>query len=68
MKAKRGYVPEDDRNFSEDQILKAVDKALWEKENVITSDSIILDHCKSWFNLMGNCIKNQGIRPLQVWE
>ena len=50
------------------QILKAVDKSLWEKENIITSDSIILDHCKSWFNLMGNCVKKQGVRPLQVWE
>lgn len=50
------------------QILKAVDKELWEKENVITSDSIILDHCRSWFNLMDNCVKKQGVRPLQVWE
>lgn len=50
------------------QILKAVDKALWEKENVITSDSIILDHCKSWFNLMGNCVKKQNVSLLQVWE
>ena len=50
------------------QILKAVDKSLWEKENVITSDSIILDHCKSWFNLMGNCVKKQNVSLLQVWE
>ena len=50
------------------QILKAVDKELWEKENVITSDSIILDHCKSWFNLMEKCVKDQNISPLQVWE
>jgi len=50
------------------QVLKAVDKELWGKENVITSDSIILDHCKSWFNLMDNCVKKQNIRPLQVWE
>jgi hypothetical protein len=50
------------------QVLKAVDKELWGKENVITSDSIILDHCKSWFNLMDNCVKKQGVRPLQVWE
>ena len=50
------------------QILKAVDKELWEKENVITSDSIILDHCRSWFNLMGNCVKKQGVSLLQVWE
>ena len=29
---------------SDIQILKEVDKELWSKENVITSDSIILDH------------------------
>ena len=50
------------------QVLKAVDKELWGKENVITSDSIILDHCKSWFNLMRLCLKNQNVSPLQVWE
>ncbi|SEA92219.1 hypothetical protein SAMN05216349_1548 [Oribacterium sp. KHPX15] len=50
------------------QVLKAVDKELLEKENVITSDSIILDHCKSWFNLMEKCVKDQNISPLQVWE
>ena len=33
------------------QILKDVDRTLYDKENVITSDSIILDHCKSWVNL-----------------
>ncbi len=50
------------------QVLKAVDKELWGKENVITSDSIILDHCKSWFNPMRLCLKNQNVSPLQVWE
>ena len=35
------------------QIRKNVDLALYEKGNVITSDSVILDHCISWVNLMG---------------
>jgi hypothetical protein len=48
------------------QNFKAVDKELWEKENVITSDSIILDHCKSWVNLMARCVKKNGAQPLQV--
>ncbi len=50
------------------QIFKAVDKELWEKENVITSDSIILDHCKSWVNLMAKCIEKNGAQLLKVWE
>ena len=49
------------------QILKAVDSTLWEKENVITSDSIILDHCISWFNLMKPCAEKHGAKTLRVW-
>ena len=58
-------------NYSFDldiQILKAVDRELWEKENVITSDSIILDHCKSWINLIEKCVKKNGTRFFKVWE
>ncbi|MBP5455489.1 MAG: DUF434 domain-containing protein [Paludibacteraceae bacterium] len=50
------------------QILKEVDRTLWEKENVITSDSIILDHCKSWVNLMKKCVEKHPIPMLRVWE
>jgi hypothetical protein len=50
------------------QILKEVDKALWPKENVVTADAIILDHCPSWFNLMAVCVKERGARTLRVWE
>ena len=58
-------------NYSFDldiQILKAVDRELWEKENVITSDSIILDHCASWINLIEKCVKKNGTRFFKVWE
>ena len=48
-------------------LLKEVDKALWEKENVISSDSIILDHCKSWVNIMNICAEKNGIKPVRVW-
>ncbi len=114
MNAKRGYVPEDDRNFSEPAIetmrtasrhirflinegydLKqastfvgnhyvlserqrlalmrsiATDSQLdirKAKENVITSDSIILDHCKSWINLMNKCVSKYGAKVVQVCE
>jgi hypothetical protein len=49
------------------QILKAVDSNLWGKENVITSDSIILDHCISWFNLMKPCAEKHGAKTFRVW-
>lgn len=57
-----GYDPELDI-----QILRDVDRILYEKENVITSDSIILDHCRSWVNLMDYCIGKTGAESLQVW-
>ena len=51
------------------QILKEVDKTLWDKENVITSDSIILDRCKSWVNLMRKCVDKHGRKePIRVWN
>ncbi len=50
------------------QVLDEVDKMLWEKNNVITSDSIILDHCRSWVNLMKNCVEKYNAKTLCVWE
>ena len=50
------------------QVLDEVDKMLWEKDNVITSDSIILDHCRSWVNLMKRCIESHHVKALCVWE
>jgi hypothetical protein len=49
------------------RIMRDVDRALWEKENVISSDSIVLDHCKSWVNLVARCAEKQNVQPLQVW-
>ena len=50
------------------RILKDVDRELYGKENVITSDSIILDHCASWVNLTAECVERDGMRALRVWE
>lgn len=49
------------------RILREVDRVLYEKENVITSDSIILDHCSSWINLAAQCpgLKKTGL--FKVW-
>lgn len=46
----------EEKNFEiEIQIVNNVDKILYGLSNVISSDSIILDHCTSWLNL------NEGI-------
>lgn len=49
------------------QLLKQVDRALWDKENVISADAIILDHCKSWINLVKNCVEKRNAPTLQLW-
>ena len=49
------------------QVKKEVDRELYGKENVITSDSVILDHCISWINLMEECINRRGIQGIRVW-
>nr|MCR5783790.1 DUF434 domain-containing protein [Clostridia bacterium] len=49
------------------QIIDDVDRVLWRKENVITSDAIILDHCLSWVNVLDECTKKHGKKVLQVW-
>ena len=38
------------------QILRDVDRELYGKANIITSDSIILDHGISWINLTEECL------------
>lgn len=47
------------------QIRKDVDRSLYGKENVVTSDSVILDNCGSWINMTPGCLKKQAF---QVWE
>lgn len=41
---------------AEFQVINAVDKSLYGRENVITGDAIILDRCQSWFNLVRRAI------------
>ena len=50
------------------QIQKDVDRTLYNKENVITSDSIILDHCSSWINLTEKCMERLNKQGIRVWE
>ena len=49
------------------QILREVDRELYDKELVITSDSIILDHCISWVNLTRECLDRLHVEAKQVW-
>ena len=49
------------------QILRDVDRELYGKENIITSDSIILDHCISWINLTAECLKRKKTNAIKVW-
>lgn len=37
---------------AEFEVINAVDRNLYGRENVITSDAVILDKCVSWFNLV----------------
>ena len=49
------------------QIMRDVDRELYGKENIITSDSIILDHCISWINLAAECLKLKKMSAIRVW-
>ena len=44
-----------------------VDRSLFGKEHVISSDSVVLDHCASWVNLTRHCMELKGKRAIRVW-
>ena len=50
------------------RIRKNVDRELYAKECVITSDSIILDRCGSWINLAARCLERKGGNVIRVWQ
>lgn len=50
------------------RICRGVDRELMGRERVITSDSVILDRCESWFNLTEQCLALRPARVLQLWE
>jgi len=39
-----------------------------EKENVIASDFVVLDHCASWFNLTAECLAGTNTALRRVWK
>lgn len=50
------------------RILREVDRELYGKENVIISDSIILDHCISWVNLTAECLRRKRREAIRVYS
>lgn len=44
-----------------------VDRSLFGKECVISSDSVVLDHCASWVNLTSRCMELRGKQAIRVW-
>lgn len=50
------------------QVVQHVDSILYEKANVITSDSIILDACLSWLNLMALCLKKEHAMAYDIFD
>ena len=50
------------------RIRKDVDRELYGKENVISSDSVILDHCQSWLNVTARCVEQKGTAVILVWD
>lgn len=48
-------------------LIPDVDRTLMEKDCVVTADAIILDTCKSWFNLLKLCMDDLAADLIQVW-
>ena len=44
-----------------------VDRSLFGKEHVISSDSVVLDHCASWVNLARRCLELTGRQAIRAW-
>ena len=68
LKARIADIAEDYSFELDIRIQKDVDRELYNRELVVTSDSIILDHCASWVNLTAQCLTEGNKSPLQVWE
>ena len=69
LKALIAEIAEENCTFDLDiRVLRDVDRALYGKENVITSDSVILDHCVSWINLTAEAMERKGKKGLCLWQ
>ena len=48
------------------RVLNGVDRVLYEKNCVVSSDSVVLDHCTSWVNLARNCMELTGAQAIAL--
>ncbi|HZJ99805.1 MAG TPA: DUF434 domain-containing protein [Tissierellaceae bacterium] len=54
-------------NFNVDvELVKNPDKILMDKARIVSADSVILDNCKSWFNISGEIIRDYVDDPFLV--
>ncbi len=51
LKARIAEIAEEESFNAGIEMVNSADAALYERENVISSDSVILDRCPNWFNL-----------------
>ena len=68
LKARIADIAEDFSFDLDIRIQRDVDRTLYQKSLVISSDSIILDHCISWINLTAECMKRMDRCAIQVWK
>jgi len=59
LKARIAEIMEESPVNATFSVIPDVDKLLYTKEAVVTGDAIILDHCKSWFNLVKRAIDSE---------
>ncbi len=49
------------------RVVGGVDRLLYGKKNVISSDSVVLDYCESWVNLARHCLGLTAAQAIKVW-
>ena len=59
LKARIAEIMEESPVNATFSVIPDVDKSLYTKEAVVTGVAIILDHCKSWFNLVKRAIDSE---------
>jgi len=59
LKAGIAEIMEDSPVQVDFSVIPDVDRYLYKQEAVVTGDAIILDHCKSWFNLVRRAIDRE---------
>ena len=56
LKSRILEIAEEEGLAAQAELVDNADAMLWDKQNVVSSDSVILDRCPSWLNLSGRLI------------